>query len=145
MSDEFKNINDTGTEPDNRTEKPLENQNEESYTKGESFVMRNSQESETDSQQQNMQEPQEAPSEENPYYARTYRKVSEPRTENRSTEETADNTAREPAGEKKNSYSSYQFATPVPPEKKAKNCGIICRHIDMPKQTRKQLIISNPI
>ena len=120
MSDEFKNINDTGTEPDNRTEKPLENQNEESYTKGESFVMRNSQESETDSQQQNMQEPQEAPSEENPYYARTYRKASEPRTENRSTEETADNTARESAGEKKNSYSSYQFATPVPPEKKAK-------------------------
>ena len=52
MSDEFKNINDTGTEPDNRTEKPLENQNEESYTKGEYFVMRNSQESETDSQQQ---------------------------------------------------------------------------------------------
>ena len=59
MSDEFKNINGTGTEPDNRTEKPVENQNEESYTKGESFVMRNSQESETDSQQQNMQEPQD--------------------------------------------------------------------------------------
>lgn len=120
MSDEFKNINDTGTEPDNRKERPVENQNEESYTKGESFVMKNSQERETDSQQQNMQEPQEAPSEENPYYARTYRKASEPRTENRSIEETADNTAKEPAGDKKNNYSSYQFATPASPEKKAK-------------------------
>ena len=40
MSDEFKNINDTGSEP----EKGMEHSNDGSYTQGDSFVMRSSEE-----------------------------------------------------------------------------------------------------
>ena len=79
MSDEFKNINDTGSEP----EKGMEHSNDGSYTQGDSFVMRSSEENEkkTEESRETSQEPQEAPSEENPYYAHTYRKASEPRQE----------------------------------------------------------------
>ena len=42
MSDEFKNINDTGSEP----EKGMEHSNDGSYTQGDSFVMRSSEENE---------------------------------------------------------------------------------------------------
>lgn len=43
--------------------------------------MRSSQETTASPAGQNSQEPQEAPTEENPYYARTYKKVSEPEKE----------------------------------------------------------------
>lgn len=119
MSDEFKNINDTGNEP----EKETENSMEESYARGDSFTMRSSDETEkkTEQSRQDSQEPQEAPSEENPYYAHTYRKASEPRQENTEgfTEKPADS-AEEKTGSQRSKYSSYQFASPIPPERKDK-------------------------
>ena len=59
MSDEFKNINDTGSEP----EKGMEHSNDGSYTQGDSFVMRSSEENEkkTEESRETSQEPQEAP------------------------------------------------------------------------------------
>ncbi len=122
MSDEFKNINDTGSEPEKNTETSAENSREDAFMRGDSFVMKNSGETEKASQQQPVQEPQEAPSEENPYYARTYRKASEARQETTGSSEEK-NTAggkKETEGSKTNRYTSYQFASPVPPEKKEK-------------------------
>ena len=78
MSDDFRNINDIDREPEDQA---AENKKEETYTQGESFVMRSSQETTASPAGQNSQEPQEAPTEENPYYARTYKKVSEPEKE----------------------------------------------------------------
>ncbi len=118
MSDEFKNINDTGSEPEKRTE----NSGNGSYTQGDSFVMRSSEETEKRAEEprQDSQEPQEAPSEENPYYAHTYRKASESRQESNAsfTEKSAAGPEDENTGAGKNKYSSYQFASPIPPERK---------------------------
>ena len=47
MSDDFKNINDAGREPEDQT---AENKKEETYTQGESFVMRSPQETAESSQ-----------------------------------------------------------------------------------------------
>ena len=104
MSDEFKNINDTGSEPEKRTE----NSGNGSYTQGDSFVMRSSEETEKRAEEprQDSQEPQEAPSEENPYYAHTYRKASEPRQESNAsfTEKSAAGPEDENTGAGKNKY-----------------------------------------
>ena len=120
MSDEFKNINDTGSEP----EKGMEHSNDGSYTQGDSFVMRSSEENEkkTEESRETSQEPQEAPSEENPYYAHTYRKASEPRQESGTgfSEKSTAGPEKEKKETERNKYSSYQFASPIPPEKKEK-------------------------
>lgn len=120
MSDEFKNINDTGSEP----EKGMEHSNDGSYTQGDSFVMRSSEENEkkTEESRETSQEPQEAPSEENPYYAHTYRKASEPRQESGTgfTEKSTAGPEKEKKETERNKYSSYQFASPIPPEKNEK-------------------------
>ena len=120
MSDEFKNINDTGSEP----EKGMEHSNDGSYTQGDSFVMRSSEENEkkTEESRETSQEPQEAPSEENPYYAHTYRKASEPRQESGTsfTEKSTAGPEKEKKDTERNKYSSYQFASPIPPEKNEK-------------------------
>lgn len=124
MSDEFKNINDTDNEPEKGAENSMGNSRDDAYTKGESFVMRNPEETEKKAEEprQTSQEPQEAPSEENPYYAHTYRKASEPRRESAGgfTEKSAADPEKEKAGSEKNKYSSYQFASPIPPERKEK-------------------------
>ena len=69
MSDEFKNINDIDNEPEKGAENSMGNSRDDAYTKGESFVMRNPEETEKKAEEprQTSQEPQEAPSEENPY------------------------------------------------------------------------------
>lgn len=120
MSDEFKNINDT----DRETENGMGHSPSGAYTQGDSFVMRSSEESgrKTEDPGQTSQEPQEAPTEENPYYARAYRKASEPRPESGSGfgEKSAAGPENEKTGAEKSKYSSYQFASPIPPEKKEK-------------------------
>lgn len=113
MSDDFKNINDIGRDPE---EQSMETKKEETYTQGESFVMRSSQETSENSESQSSQEPQEAPTEENPYYARAYRKASEPGPE-RGEESGKKDQAEE---QKEQGYTSYQFASAVPPEKQNK-------------------------
>ena len=112
MSDDFKNINDAGREPEDQT---AENKKEETYTQGESFVMRSPQETAESSQEQNSQEPQEAPTEENPYYARSYRKASETGQERKDDNGKKENTE----GQKEQGYTSYQFSSPAPQEKKS--------------------------
>ena len=113
MSDDFKNINDAGREPEDQT---AENKKEETYTQGESFVMRSPQETAESSQEQNSQEPQEAPTEENPYYARSYRKASETGQERKDDNGKKENTE----GQKEQGYTSYQFSSPAPQEKKSR-------------------------
>ena len=113
MSDDFKNINDAGREPEDQT---AENKKEETYTQGESFVMRSPQETAESSQEQNSQEPQEAPTEENPYYARSYRKASEAGQERKDDNGKKENTE----GQKEQGYTSYQFSSPAPQEKKSR-------------------------
>ena len=113
MSDDFKNINDAGREPEDQT---AENKKEETYTQGESFVMRSPQETAESSQEQNSQEPQEAPTEENPYYARSYRKASETGQERKDDKDKKENTE----GQKEQGYTSYQFSSPAPQEKKSR-------------------------
>lgn len=123
MSDDFKNINDAGREPEDQT---AENKKEETYTQGESFVMRSPQETAESSQEQNSQEPQEAPTEENPYYARSYRKASETGQERKDDNGKKENTE----GQKEQGYTSYQFSSPAPQEKKSrekKSSGIARR------------------
>ena len=112
MSDDFKNINDAGREPEDQT---AENKKEETYTQGESFVMRSPQETAESSQERNSQEPQEAPTEENPYYARSYRKASETGQERKDDNGKKENTE----GQKEQGYTSYQFSSPAPQEKKS--------------------------
>ena len=113
MSDDFRNINDAGREPEDQT---AENKKEETYTQGESFVMRSPQETAESSQEQNSQEPQEAPTEENPYYARSYRKASETGQERKDDNGKKENTE----GQKEQGYTSYQFSSPAPQEKKSR-------------------------
>ena len=113
MSDDFKNINDAGREPEDQT---AENKKEETYTQGESFVMRSPQETAESSQERNSQEPQEAPTEENPYYARSYRKASETGQERKDDNGKKENTE----GQKEQGYTSYQFSSPAPQEKKSR-------------------------
>ena len=113
MSDDFRNINDIDREPEDQA---AENKKEETYTQGESFVMRSSQETTASPAGQNSQEPQEAPTEENPYYARTYKKVSEPEKEKTEEDGKKDQTEEQ----KEKGYTSYQFASAVPPEKQTK-------------------------
>ena len=100
MSDEYRNINQPGTEPEN---------NEEENT---SFVLQNEDgltgEEEKHQEQQASVEPQEAPTQENPYYAQSYRKASEKR------EAESSNPHRE------REYSSYRFTSPIPPETQPK-------------------------
>ena len=109
MSDEFKNINDTDNEPEKGAENSMGNSRDDAYTKGESFVMRNPEETEKKAEEprQTSQEPQEAPSEENPYYAHTYRKASEPRRESAGgfTEKSAADPEKEKAGSEKKQIS----------------------------------------
>ena len=123
MSDEFNNINDRGSDPEKEPENPRENSGDEVYTKGGGFVMRDpeSTEEKTEQLRQNSREPQETPSEENPYYARTYRKASEPRQESGGfSGKEAAQPEKEKTEREKNRYSSYQFASPASPEKKEK-------------------------
>ena len=78
-------------------------------------------EEKTEQLRQNSREPQETPSEENPYYARTYRKTSEPRQESGGfSGKEAAQPEKEKTEREKNRYSSYQFASPASPEKKEK-------------------------
>lgn len=123
MSDEFNNINDRGSDPEKEPENPRENSGDEVYTKGGGFVMRDPEttEEKTEQLRQNSREPQETPSEENPYYARTYRKASEPRQESGGfSGKEAAQPEKEKTEREKNRYSSYQFASPASPEKKEK-------------------------
>ena len=123
MSDEFNNINDRGSDSEKEPENPRENSGDEVYTKGGGFVMRDpeSTEEKTEQLRQNSREPQETPSEENPYYARTYRKASEPRQESGGfSGKEAAQPEKEKTEREKNRYSSYQFASPASPEKKEK-------------------------
>lgn len=123
MSDEFNNINDRGSDPEKGPENPRENSGDEAYTKGGGFVMRDPEttEEKTEQLRQNSREPQETPSEENPYYARTYRKASEPRQESGGfSGKEAAQPEKEKTEREKNRYSSYQFASPASPEKKEK-------------------------
>ena len=78
-------------------------------------------EQKTEQLRQDSREPQETPSEENPYYARTYRKASEPRQESGGfSGKEAAQPEKEKTEREKNRYSSYQFASPASPEKKEK-------------------------
>ena len=123
MSDEFNNINDRGSDPEKEPENPRENSGDEAYTKGGGFVMRDPEttEEKTEQLRQDSREPQETPSEENPYYARTYRKASEPRQESGGfSGKEAAQPEKEKTEKEKNRYSSYQFASPASPEKKEK-------------------------
>ena len=78
--------------------------------------MRSPQETAESSQEQNSQEPQEAPTEENPYYARSYRKASETGQERKDDNGKKENTE----GQKEQGYTSYQFSSPAPQEKKSR-------------------------
>lgn len=123
MSDEFNNIKDRGSDPEKGPENPRENSGDEAYTKGGGFVMRDPEttEQKTEQLRQDSREPQETPSEENPYYARTYRKASEPRQESGGFPgKEAAQPEKEKTEREKNRYSSYQFASPASPEKKEK-------------------------
>lgn len=94
MSDEYRNINQSGAEPGDNGEENT------------SFVLQKEDGEKEENKKQEQQEPlepQEAPSQENPYYAQSYRKASE-----------------SSRGSREKEYGSYHFTSPIPPETQPK-------------------------
>lgn len=105
MSEEYNNINNQEPNFQNQEEQPVSGavQQESEAVEETSFVMKESEQAAGENREEK-QEPGAAPTAENPYYAYSYKREGQ----------------KEEKKEEKTPYSSYHFASQIPPEPKEK-------------------------